>query len=279
MARPTGPCSWVFVPRIRAIPLVLAAVLGIGTAAGAEAPPERVVSINLCTDQLAMMLAAPGQLVSVSYLARDPMSSVMAEAARSYPVNRGLAEDVFLLRPDLVVAGAWTTPATARMLERLGVRVERFEIATTPGEIAEQMVRMGALLGREAEADAKAAAFLQDVAGMEAGTAAQGRAATYHANGFTAGTGGLSDTIQGLAGFGNIAGEIGLETGGHLPLEVLVMAAPDLLVTGERFRGTSRSEEVMGHPVLRRFGRRAETDAGWVCGLPHILDAARELRP
>ena len=59
----------------------------------------------------------------------------------------------------------------------------------------------------------------------------------------------------------------------------MVMAAPDLLVTGERFRGTSRSEEVMGHPVLRRFGRRAETDAGWVCGLPHILDAARELLP
>jgi iron complex transport system substrate-binding protein len=32
-------------------------------AAPAAAAPARVVSMNLCTDQLAMLLAAPGQLV------------------------------------------------------------------------------------------------------------------------------------------------------------------------------------------------------------------------
>ena len=53
----------------------------------AEAP-GRVVSINLCTDQLAMMLAAPGQLVSVTYLAQDPRASVMTAEARAYPVNQ-----------------------------------------------------------------------------------------------------------------------------------------------------------------------------------------------
>mgnify|MGYP006999250795 CR=1 FL=1 len=44
-------------------------------------PPARVVSMNLCTDQLAMALAAPGQLISVSYIARDPRASAMAEEA------------------------------------------------------------------------------------------------------------------------------------------------------------------------------------------------------
>jgi iron complex transport system substrate-binding protein len=50
----------------------------LGGAAPADTAPRRVVSINLCTDQLAMMLAAPGQLVSVSDLAADPHSSAMA---------------------------------------------------------------------------------------------------------------------------------------------------------------------------------------------------------
>ena len=56
------------------------------TVAEAEPPaasaPERVVSIDPCTDQLALMLAAPGQLVSVRHLATDPRSSAMAEEAR-----------------------------------------------------------------------------------------------------------------------------------------------------------------------------------------------------
>ncbi|MGA0716208.1 MAG: ABC transporter substrate-binding protein, partial [Gemmobacter sp.] len=50
--------------RIGAVALSLAFAVVGGPAAAA--PPGRVVSINLCTDQLAMMLAAPGQLVSVS---------------------------------------------------------------------------------------------------------------------------------------------------------------------------------------------------------------------
>ena len=74
----------------------------------AAAAPARVVSTNLCTDQLAMLLAAPGQLVSVSWLAADPRSSTMAAEAARYPANHGLAEEIFLLSPDLVLAGSYT---------------------------------------------------------------------------------------------------------------------------------------------------------------------------
>jgi iron complex transport system substrate-binding protein len=46
-------------------------VLAAATPLRAEAP-GRVVSMNLCTDQLALMLAREGQLISVSDIARDP---------------------------------------------------------------------------------------------------------------------------------------------------------------------------------------------------------------
>lgn len=102
---------------------LLAACLAGGLAVCAKAePPQRVLSMNLCTDQLAMLLAAPGQLISVSYLAQDPRASVMAEEAMTYDVNHGLAEEIFLLQPDLVLAGSFTTPATTALLRRLASR-------------------------------------------------------------------------------------------------------------------------------------------------------------
>lgn len=81
----------------RLAPLLALALAGALPAAAQ--PPARVVSMNLCTDQLAMLIAAPGQLVSVSHVARDPVSSALAEQAQAYPVNHGSAEEIFLLAP------------------------------------------------------------------------------------------------------------------------------------------------------------------------------------
>jgi hypothetical protein len=88
--------------------------------AAAEAP-RRVVSMNLCTDQLAMLIAAPGQLRSVSHLATDPSASAMAEEALDHDINHGLAEEIYLMRPDLVIAGSFSNRATLDMLRRLEI--------------------------------------------------------------------------------------------------------------------------------------------------------------
>ncbi len=50
-------------------------------------PPARVVSINLCSDQLLLMLARPEQIASVSRLALEPNSSYMASEAGRFPIN------------------------------------------------------------------------------------------------------------------------------------------------------------------------------------------------
>ena len=63
-----------------------------GQGAAAQDAPKRVVSMNLCTDQLAMLVADEGQLVSVSHLAIDPHMSAMIAQAAEYEINRGLAE-------------------------------------------------------------------------------------------------------------------------------------------------------------------------------------------
>lgn len=250
---------------------VAAALALCGGSARAEIP-ARVVSLNLCTDQLAMLLAAPGQLVAVSYLARDPRSSTMPGAARAYDITYGQAEEVFLREPDLVLAGTYTTRATVDLLRRLGVRVEEFPVVDSLDAVARQMRAVGAALGR-AEAGARLAAEFE--AGLAALRTADGgpRAALYYANGWTGGRASLAGEILAAAGFENVAA-----AGGLMPLERLLLEAPEVVVTGERYPGASRAEDLPDHPALAGLRREgAVADAEWVCGLPGVLSAIARL--
>ena len=266
------------VSRLRPLAVLALCVM---TGAGAQAdtaPPARVVSMNLCTDQLAMLLAAPGQLISVSDLARDPRSSAMADAAAAYPVNHARAEEIYLLEPDLVLAGSYSDAATLTMLERLGIRVERFPPAFGLGAVEDGLRRMGAVLGQPAQGAAMAEAFAKRRASLAA-PADGPLAATYAANGYTNGGGSLSGEIVKAAGFRNLGESLGLQGGGVLPLELLVLAAPDLVISGDTYPGASRSEEILRHPAL--VGMVAERlrveDRDWLCGLPGVLDVAERL--
>lgn len=260
--------------RLRA--LCLGLVLAAG-GASAEAP-ARVVSLNLCTDQLAMLLAAPGQLIAVSHLARDPLSSAMVAEAGGYAITYGQAEDVFLLAPDLVLAGTYTTRATVDLLRRLGVRVEVFEPPASLADVGRQMREVGAALGRAEAGAAMAGAFEAGLAELRAGRETRPRAALYGPNGYTGGVRTLAGEILEAAGFDNIAAEVGLAAGGFLPLEVLILAEPDAVITGARYPGASRAEELLAHPALA--GERlvaGVADAEWVCGTPHVLNAVARL--
>lgn len=264
---------------------ILAACCLAGWLAGwaaAQEAPRRVLSMNLCTDQLAMMLAAPGQLISVSYMAQDPRASAMADEAAGYAVNYGRAEDIFLMQPDLVLAGSFTTPATVRLLRRLGVPVEMFDPAYSMADLRDNMRRMGAVLHREGAAVRAIERFDADLAALrDPVDRPPPRAAMYAAHGYSAGPDSLSGEIIAAAGLANVGAELGLGVGGPLPLELLMMAAPDLVITGHPYPGFSRAEEVLSHPGLRaimaRSPSRVLSDRDWVCGTPHVLRAVAEL--
>jgi len=231
--------------------------------------------LNVCTDQLAMLVAVPGQLKSVSFLGQDARISAMADAARAYPANHGRAEEVFLLNPDLVLAGSYTSRAAVSMLRRLGVEVVEFPPERSLADVRAHLLQMGALLGREEKAAARVADFDAGLAELREEVTTRPRAALYSANGYTTGGGTLADEILQAAGFDNIAGD--MPGGGTLPLEVLVMMQPDLIITGTRYPGASRAEALLDHPALAALTRDMpdipSTDADWVCGTPYVLRA------
>ncbi|MGP9805989.1 ABC transporter substrate-binding protein [Paracoccus sp. NSM] len=265
-----------------ALALALLAMTGPALADPApQAAPLRVLSMNLCTDQLAMLVAAPGQLVSVSHMARDPLVSAMVAEAGALPVNHGQAEDILRYRPDLVLASVYSAPVTLDMLRRLGIPVAVFPPENDMEGIRDNLRLMGEVLGREAEAGAIIDRFDADLAALAAVPPSGRRAALYAANGYTLGRGSLADAILSAAGLSNVAAELGLAQGGVLPLERLVMARPDLIVTSQPYPGGSRAEEILSHPALRALtaeaGAEAVSDSDWVCGTPHVLRAVARL--
>lgn len=273
------------------LPALILSLLLTGPASGqtpsaqpdaAAQPPRRVVSMNLCTDQLAMLLAAPGQLYSVSALAADPRGSVMAEQAQTYRLNNGLAEDIWLMQPDLVIVGSFTATATVDMLRRLGVPVVVMDPAYGLANIPDRLRAMGRALGREAQAEAEVAAFETRLAQLQNDVSDRPRAALYYANSYTSGDRTLAGEILLTAGFANIASEVGLPFGGTLPLELLVLADPQTIISGRPYPGQSRSEDILRHPVLdtlRGQGPGAVlTDRDWACGTPFVLRAIEKLR-
>ncbi|MBI1219646.1 MAG: ABC transporter substrate-binding protein [Rhodobacteraceae bacterium] len=267
---------------VRISDLIMAVGVALGLASGATAMPARVVSMNLCTDQLAMLLAAPGQLVSVSFLAADPLSSAMVAEAAGYPKNHGQAEEVFLLHPDLVLAGTYTTRASVDLLRRLGVKVAIIPAPDSLDSVGAAMRAVGAALGREAAADAMAGRFEADLAALRARPLPPDRAALYAPSGYTSGTGTIADDILRAAGFRNVAAEAGIIGYARLPLERLVLATPDALVTSQHYPGASRPEAILHHPVLRdmiaRLGPPQVAGPDWDCGTPKLIDAIAALQ-
>lgn len=242
-------------------------------------PPRRVVSMNACTDQLAMLVAGEGQLYSVSYLATDPGSSVLTEQAKRYTVNHGLAEEVFLMQPDLVLAGTYSTRATVGLLRRLGIQVEEFTPEETLDEIRTNLRRMGQVLGREQRAAELIAEFDTSVSSLQREKHAGLSVATYYANSYTSGTGTLVDALITVSGLNNITARYGFTGTARMPLELLVLAEPDLLVGGGfRYTPPALATENYEHPAYRAVADKSEPvaipTAYTVCGTPFTIKVA-----
>jgi iron complex transport system substrate-binding protein len=242
------------------------------------AAPQKIVSLNLCTDQLLMLLADPNQIASLSKIVDDPNVSFLAKKAAEFRKNRGDAEEIFMNSPDLVVAGVYTEKATVQILQSLGVRVEIFPIEQNFDDIVENIRKMGLLVGHSDRAKRMINDFNIRLEELRSGITERPRAAIYSANGYTTGTDTMSGQILKTAGFQNITEEVGMSFGGTLPLETLVMLQPDFVITGKAYPGHSRSEEILKHPALRPFKGISQTDAKWICGTPAVLDAVAELQ-
>lgn len=262
--------------------ILLAFALALCAAPAAAKPPQRVMSINLCTDQLALMLLPRERIVSVSWLARDPALSAMAETARHVPVNHGASEEVLRARPDMVLAGTFTTRATVETLRALGAPLVEAPPAESWDDIRRITRDVGDALGERAKADAALARMDATLARLAARAPLQKPVVAFWSGpGMAPGAGTLSDAVVQAAGARNLARELGIQGFGTLDAERLIASSPDLLITAEATPEPSLRSEAARHPAIRNrwAGRMLSVpEALTSCGGPFTADAAVALR-
>jgi iron complex transport system substrate-binding protein len=243
--------------------------------------PRRIVSINLCADELLVTLAEPDQIADLSIYATDPTLSYVADAAKRFRHDAAEAETVIDLKPDLILAGRFTKRATREMLGRLGYRVELLDSVTSIAGSIAQIRHIAALVGHPDRGEAlveKIEAARTRAEAKAATMKERPTAAVYQRRGYVTGAETLTGELLSLAGFVNVAGDLTGKTGGFVPLEKIVATPPDMIVVSTAVaRAQDQGSALLAHPALAALfppdKRVALPDKLTACGGPSLPDA------
>lgn len=228
---------------------ILALVLLIPPTEAAADPPKRIASINLCADQYLLSLVPRSHILALSPFADDPNMSAAADAARGIPKVKDDVESVLALKPDLVVASAYTRPSTIALLRQHGLDVFAVPDATNFEELRKQIdvtakaldvPEKGAVLKRRLDA------ALARIEGK-----GEGRRALYlDRGGFVTGARTLIGAAFAHAGLANAAKSLGVDAIAPVPLEIVMLAKPEIIVTPGVSDSQDQGAVALRHPAL-----------------------------
>lgn len=231
--------------------LLLLALLGVGS--NTALASTRVVSMNVCADQLLLELADAEQIVALSELSRHADASFHHVRAEQFPNTLPTAEQVLALQPSLVIASNFGQQHTIALLRQQGIRVEEMPIAQTLDEVFLNIRQLSLWLDQSKKGDALVAILKRRIESLANPVPPKPLAAIFDANGYTVGKHSLRGQMLELAGFDNMANTLGIQSYGKISLESLLVNTPAAIVDSPYATGTwSRAQALPLHPALRR---------------------------
>lgn len=261
---------------------ILAVALILFASSGATAQPRRIVSLNLCADQYLIALADPGQIAALTQYSRDPAMSYYAERARSLPISTRSAEEVLMLRPDLVVGVPYRQREALAPLKARGVPIIDLPKKDGLAGIEESIRIVAEAIGHPERGHALTASIRARLPRLGPSPGRGRVAAYYQRRGYLTGAGTLVDEMMRRVGLVNLAAKLELPSLARLSVERMAMARPDFLIMeSATTRLTDRGSEMMRHPLLDRAVPPAHRlyipQALTVCGGPAYPEAVERL--
>jgi iron complex transport system substrate-binding protein len=259
---------------------VLTLALNLTTAHAA--PPQRIVSLNLCVDQILVDLVARERIAAVTHLAADASVSAAPEKFARLPAIHGAAEEVLSRDPDLIIAGVYSTPATVDLLRRLGRRVVLVPMPQTIDGVRALITTLADTVEAPAAGQALVAAMDARLAATRPTSSANPSALIYQINNYVTGRGSLLDEALGRAGFRNAGGDVAIYANGKTSLENIVAAPPDVLILASNPDDYATAVgDNMRHPAMAQLRARVPSLVlPWslsLCGTHHIATAVEQL--
>jgi iron complex transport system substrate-binding protein len=234
--------------------LVAMMVLALPGSAAPAANLPRLVSMNVCTDQLLLALADPEQILGLSRFSRDGWQSQAGDLSR-YPVLSGGAEDVLLIRPDIVVASAFDKRSTRELLKAKGLRLAELAVPRTLDEARQQIREAGDITGHPDRTAVEIARLDAALArARRAVSERQYRVLPLSRRGWVAGSDSFVGSLLAETGLRSAAGDLGFSFGGFASLEAIVNLRPDFIVVSQA--GDTAKDDGQAfllHPALERF--------------------------
>ena len=249
-----------------------AASLVLAVAPG-EAAPRRVVSLNLCTDELLLLLARPQQIASVTHLSRMPEESKLWRQARRYPQNDGSLVSAIRHRPDLILTMGSRGGDRLQIADRLGIRTVALPYPATIADIVTNVRTIARAVGNRAEGE-RIAARIEAL--QRSAPKTQIDAAWLSGGGRSVPANSLTAQWMRLAGLRQRT-----LTGDRLNLEMFITRPPRLLLRSNYRAGQySMEQRWLDHPRVRAaWPRTIETDGRpWLCAGPLVVDEIRRIR-
>jgi iron complex transport system substrate-binding protein len=246
-------------------------------AAKAPAAPRRIVSINLCADQLVLALADRDQIAGLTRNATDAEMSGEAAAARGLPLLSNSAEQILAIEPDLIVGMPASRSTALAALPQKNYPLLDLNTANTLDEIYTSIRQTAGAVGHPERGDALIARMQSELAGLP--KPGKGRVAAYYQRrGYMTGTGTLIDELMARVGLVNLAGKLGKPPLSQLSIEEMVAAQPDyLIVESATDIVTDQGSEMLHHPAIKDIPRISVPQAWTVCGSPAYTQAARSM--
>lgn len=249
-----------------------------------SAAPRRIVSINPCVDAVLVEVADPGQIMAISHYSQDARgTSIPLATAKRFAATSGTAEEVVVLRPDVVLAGAHVSPSTLAALGRLKVPVQTFTVPESVADSIAQVRAIAAAAGRPARGEALVRRIEQAVARAKGVARTRGApvpALIWQGSGLVPGENTLANELLSIAGFRNMSTQYGLKRWDVLPLEHLAARPPRVLFSdataGDRMTGHRVLRSLEGKVVRTQFDERLLSCAGPV--MIRALDRLSDVR-
>lgn len=209
-----------------------------GTVVTLPAPPSRIVSLTLATDEMLFSLVDTKRILGITNLAADPSLSNVSDRARGVVHQLEMnVETILSLSPDLVLVANWTDPGPVLQLRQAGVPVYLMASGTDVASIERKIQSLAVLCGvpdrgRQVVQDMEARLMAVSTRVSAVPPGQRLTVIDYGSWGGAMGRGSSWDDMLRRAGLRNGVADLSADEWGQVPLsrEKLLELDPDVLI-------------------------------------------------